>query len=395
MPDRLRRAGGWCRDRFDIALAVALTVACAASLAGQGLLARPDAWLTSASVLASAALLGWRRHRPVPLAIAVGALMAFPTFTRYASAIDSTDNFGVAQVVTVFLFAYALGADVPWRWSLLGLAPLTAGFALTAGEFNPLAEMLTVGPWLAGLAVASRRRAEARLEGRAYELEREREIFAVHSVRYERARIARELHDIVAHSVSLMVVQAGAGEHLARQDPARAAEAFDSITDAARQAEAEIARLVELLDTSPPAVPSAGLRIVDELVRRVRASGLAISCQFSGDSDDLSEMVAQTAYRLVQESVTNAIKHAPGAPIDIMVRGRTDAIEIEIADRPGAGARSGLEGAGGGHGLAGMRERVARCGGTFAAGPTPDLGWRVAARLPRHPPDLGCWQAGG
>ena len=152
---------------------------------------------------------------------------------------------------------------------------------------NPVPEMLALGPYAGGLAVASRRRAAAELEARARDLEEEREIFAEQSVRYERARIARELHDIVAHSVSLMVVQANAGERLATLDPAGAAEAFTSIGEAARQAEAEIDRLVELLNDTVPGAPSPGLRIVEELVARAHASGLAITCQLRGDVDDL------------------------------------------------------------------------------------------------------------
>jgi signal transduction histidine kinase len=392
MPDRAP-TGCWYRDHADAALAVVLTAVCATTLAVDGLLTTADALPASISVLVAAALLGWRRHHPVPLAVVLGVAVAIPKFTPYASTIYNTGTLGTSELIAVFLFAYSLGTEGPWPLSIVGLVPLTVGSALTAGDggFNPIVEMVTVGPWLAGLAVGSRRRAEQRLVWRARELETEREIFSIQSVQYERARIARELHDIVAHSVSLMVVQAGAGEHLARQDPGRAAEAFDFIGEAARQAEAEIDRLVELLDSSPPAVPPAGLRIVDELVDRVRASGLTISCQFTGDSDDLSELAAQTAYRVVQESVTNAMKYAPGGPIDISVRGRSDAIEIEVTNRPTVAhgcenpERSGLEESGGGHGLAGMRERVARCGGTFAAGPVAGRGWCVAVRLPRHP----------
>jgi signal transduction histidine kinase len=393
MSDRVDGAVRWWQDRADAALALVLTGACAVTLAAKGILTSPEAVSVSVSVLGSSALLGWRRFRPVPLAVAPGALVAVPEVTRYAPVINNTIPVDASQFIVVFLYAYSLGTDVPWRWSLMGLVPITAGFSLTAGDFNPLLEMVTVGPWLAGPAVGSRRHAEQRLARRAAELEQERQLFAIQSVQYERTRIARELHDIVAHSVSLMVVQAGAGEHLARLDPARAAEAFESISEAAEQAEAEIDRLLELLDSSVPATPPTGLRIVDELVRRARASGLTISCQFQGDSEDRSELAAQTAYRVVQESVTNAMKHAPGAPIDIMVRDRTDTIEIEIADRPPTAAHSGLdeaiggdhglEATGGGHGLAGMRERVARCGGVFHAGPTTDRGWRVTAGLPR------------
>jgi signal transduction histidine kinase len=263
---------------------------------------------------------------------------------------------------------------------------LTAGLEIAAGGgFNPFLEVVTTGPWLCGLVVAVRRDVAEQLEARAREIESEREVFAEQSVRYERTRIARELHDIVAHSVSLMVVQANAGEQLARRDPGAAAVAFESISEAAHQAEAEIDRLVELLDTSSPAAPPAGLRIVEDLVRRARASGLRVTCQFSGDGDDLSEPTAETVYRVVQEAVTNAMKHAPGAPIDIAVLGHSAGVEVRVVNRLPLSSPSGLEGAGGGHGLAGMRERVAQVGGSFSAGLAADGGWDVVARLPRHP----------
>ena len=204
-------------------------------------------------------------------------------------------------------------------------------------------------------------------------------------MRYERARIARELHDIVAHCISLMVVQAGAGERLAQSNPDGATKAFASIADAASEAEAEIDRLVEFLDGSAPVGPRTGLRIVEGLVRRARASGLTVSCNFIGECEDLAESSADAAYRLVQEAVTNAMKHASGAPIDITIEGHVGTISVDVVNGPARGAPSVLAGAGGSHGLAGMRERAARCGGTFDAGPTAQGGWHVTAAFPRRP----------
>ena len=220
-----------------------------------------------------------------PSRCSAGLLIAIPELAGDAATVNANATF-VSGWAAVFLYSYALGADAPFPLSLVGIAALLVGSNLSDGGWNPVPEMLALGPYAAGLAVASRRRASAELEVRARELEEEREIFAEQSVRYERARIARELHDIVAHSVSLMVVQANAGERLAAVDPASAAEAFASISEAARQAEAEIDRLVELLNDPVPA-SSAGLRIVEELVARAQASGLAITCQLRGDIDDL------------------------------------------------------------------------------------------------------------
>lgn len=359
-----------------------LTAASAAVLTVAGMLTSVRALPASACVLLLCTLIGWRRRWPVAVGAATGVLLIAPVFTRYGSTIDN----GAAQypeAAAIFLCAYALGSVSQWRRSLLGLIPLVAGTALSAGDvLNPLVEMVTVGPWLAGQVVASRRRATDQLALRARELEEERELFATQSVRYERARIARELHDLVAHSVTLMVVQASAGEHLAGVDPAAAGEAFDSITEAALQADVEIDRLVRLLDASAPAGPAAGLRIVEDLVRRVGASGLSVSCRFSGDTD-VPNAAADDVYRLVQEAVTNAVKHAPGAPIRIEIRGRADAVDLDVVNGPRQQPRSGLETAGGSHGLAGMRERTLRRGGTFRAGPTAEHGWQVAASLPR------------
>jgi signal transduction histidine kinase len=173
----------------------------------------------------------------------------------------------------------------------------------------------------------------------------------------------------------------------ARSYRSAAAEAFTSISDAARQAEVEIDRLVELLNDAAPASSSPGLRIVEELVTRAQASGLAITCRISGDIDDLSGNGADAAYRMVQEGITNAMKHAPGAPIAVVVRGDGDGVEVSVTNgpaQPGPSGPSGLERSGGGHGLEGMRERLLQCGGTLESGPTPEGGWRLVARLPHR-----------
>ena len=184
-------------------------------------------------MLGFCALVALRRWRPVPVAVAAGVLIAIPYFAHDASTVYANATF-ISGWAAVFLYSYALGSDAAFPLSLLGIAAILVGVNLSDGGWNPVPEMLAFGPYAAGLAVASRRRASAELEQRARELEEEREIFAIQSVRYERARIARELHDIVAHSVSLMVVQANAGERLATLDPESAAEALSSISEAAR-----------------------------------------------------------------------------------------------------------------------------------------------------------------
>jgi signal transduction histidine kinase len=376
----VRRLWRYCRHQPDPFVAALLTAGAAVALAAERQLGD---FPGSACVLGFCALVALRRWRPVSVAMVAGVLFAIPFFAHDASTVYANGTF-TSGWAAVFLYSYALGSDPPFPLSLLGIAAILVGVNLSDGQWNPVPEMVALGPYAGGLAVASRRRASAELELRASELEEEREIFATQSVRYERARIARELHDIVAHSVSLMVVQANAGERLATLNPEHAAEAFSSISEAAEEAEAEIDRLVELLTDSSPRPPTTGLRIVEELVARAEASGVLISCQLSGDIDDLTGGGADAAYRIVQEGITNAMKHAPGASIEVAVRGSEDGVAVEVVNGPARSGSSGLEGAGGSHGLAGMRERVTQCDGTFSAGPTPAGGWQLAACLPHR-----------
>ena len=277
-------------------------------------------------------------------------------------------------IVVPPLVSYLLGTSAGLAAGLAGVALMVAGLQATGGpSFNPLFEMITLGPWAAGRVVRSRRRLAEQIESRNRELEAERALFALESVRYERARIARELHDIVAHCVSVIVVQAAAGQRRAAD---RAAEALDAIADAAAEARTELGLLTRHLDGA--AAPAR----IDELARRAAATGLAVRYLPSGDLRRLVPPASDAAYRIVQESLTNAIKHAPGAPIEIAIREAQDEFELDVTNAaPGNGA-SGLERAGAGRGLAGMRERAAACGGTLSAGRTPAGGWRVSARLP-------------
>ena len=211
-------------------------------------------------------------------------------------------------------------------------------------------------------------------------------MFAAASVRYERARIARELHDIVAHSVSLMVVQANAGVYLAGTDRDGAAEAFDAISTTADQARAEIDRLAGLLESTNP-LEAGGLNVVDELVSRARTAGLHVTYQVSGDVDHLFAGSVEAIHRVIQEAITNALKHAPGAEITIRLHGGRDVVDLEIRNpsaRPAPTTVAGLGLTGGGHGITGMRERVHRCGGDLQVGPAGHGGWVVSARLPRR-----------
>lgn len=359
-------------------MAVALTGWAAASLAAAGQLSDVSGSLCVLAFCALAALRGWK---PVPVVVLASALIALPAYTHGLATVNGNGAFISLWLATI-LYSFTLGARCSWAGSAAGIASLIAGINLSISPFNPVPEMLIAGPWLAGSLVGSRRRAAHKLTQRARELSDERAAYAAESVRYERARIARELHDIVAHSVSLIVVQASAGEKLAATDPHRAGESFTSISEAARQASDEITLLVQILADSPPETSPADLRVVEELVTRARASGLSITCEFSGDLRSLTEASADAAYRLVQEALTNAVKHAPGAPVHITMAGQAGQVQVQIVNDPPRSARSGLERAGGGNGLAGMRERIAQCGGTLTIMTTPAGGWSVTGTFP-------------
>jgi signal transduction histidine kinase len=299
-----------------------------------------------------------------------------------------------------FLAAYGLGYLAGLTAGLTALAVLIAALEVANGTFNPFVLMISLGPWLAGRIIRSRRQLAEQLRARNEELAAQQEAYAAEAVRYERSRIAAELHDLVGHALSLMVVQAGAGQRVpltgggaAADDRAgddgagddRAEAALRLVADAAREAQAEIAALAGLLSGDPRAGGAGGLDLVAELVRQVRAAGVEVTYRLSGDAD-VGDGPAETASRVVTESLTNALKHAPGAPVAVDVRAGGGELEVTVWNGPAAAPPDGLGRAGGGYGLAAMRARVAAAGGRLSAGPAPDGGWRVHAVLPACSP---------
>jgi signal transduction histidine kinase len=219
------------------------------------------------------------------------------------------------------------------------------------------------------------------LEALTAELASEREERARLAVAAERTRIARELHDVVAHSVSTMVVQAEAGDELLVEHPQRAGEAFVAIQTTGREALTEMRRLVGLLrqgDRELALVPQPSMVRLEDLIARVREAGLAVELEVEGPTRPLPPGLDLSAYRIVQEALTNALRHAGGAHAWVTLRYRDDALELGIVDD----GHSGGNGESAGHGLAGMRERVKLYGGQLEAGRRPDGGYAVHARLP-------------
>ncbi len=228
-------------------------------------------------------------------------------------------------------------------------------------------------PWVAGRAVRQRRLNDTELE--------QEKTRAAAAIVEERARIARELHDVVAHSISVMVLQARGGRRVLESDPADAREAFGVIESTGQQALDEMRRLVGMLrsgDESLPLAPQPSLKELGTLVDQVRAAGLPVQLAIEGEPRDLPPGVDLSAFRIVQEALTNALTHAGPARARVVLRYRTDELELEISDDgPGTG-----DGSGSGYGLVGMRERVLVYGGELQAGRQPGGGYALRVRLP-------------
>jgi signal transduction histidine kinase len=239
--------------------------------------------------------------------------------------------------------------------------------------------------WVLGEFVGARRAYQNEVEQRLALLETERDQQARIAVGRERARIARELHDVVAHAVSVIVVQADGAAYAVRRNPELAERAVQTISATGREALTELRRLLGVLRSEDgrdvDRTPQPGAGSLGELAERVRGVGLPVTLTVSGDLDDLPAGVGLGIYRIVQESLTNTLKHAgPGASANVVVTRSDERVELEITDN-GAGGRQ-LVGVSGGNGLIGMRERAHVYGGSLAAGPGPSGGWRVRAVLP-------------
>jgi signal transduction histidine kinase len=252
-------------------------------------------------------------------------------------------------------------------------------YALTNQNGSPGLIILTAPGFLAGTVLRLRRETAEQLAARGRELEAERELFAEVSVRNERARIASELHDIVGHALSVMVVQAAAGQRLAPHSPEAAVESLGVIAESARQGRADLQRLIDLLAGTEVASPD--LSLIDEVVNQAARSGLRVTCRLEGARDGLQSDAAHAAFRVVQESLTNALRHAPGAEVRVLIRSEAGGRAVTVRVENDAATHSTPNLAGTGRGLIGLRERVLALGGTFSAGPAPAGGWTVEAQL--------------
>jgi signal transduction histidine kinase len=236
--------------------------------------------------------------------------------------------------------------------------------------------------WLVGYILRQNARRTSELRERAERLEREREANARAAVAEERTRIAREMHDVVAHSLSVMVVQAEAAEEMLSRDPERARKPLSAVQETGRSALTELRRMLGVLreiEEGPDLAPQPGLAGLDDLVAHVRDAGLPVTVRVEGEPRPLSATGDLQAYRIVQEALTNALKHAGPARAQVLVRYSASDVVIEVTD-DGRGYDPAADGRG--HGLIGMRERVAVCGGEMSAGRRSQGGFEVVARLP-------------
>jgi signal transduction histidine kinase len=292
------------------------------------------------------------------------------------------------MVFLAIAVALALGLFPPGLVGFLAAVTMTASPQL--GGFNPLVTVVAMGTWAVGFIIHDRLRLIAELDRTGAELRADSERLAEESIRYERARIARELHDIVAHCVSVIVIQAYAGERLLTEDLSSAQAAFDHISEVATQARLEIRRLIDLLGPDEPGTAGRHLSAtLDALIAGVRAVGLDVELGVHGDVNDVPEATADTVYRVARESLTNALKHAPGGAVGISVERLAAQIRVAVVDTGPAltGASPvALAQLGGGRGVAGMRTRVLADGGSFTAGRGTNGGWRVEAEIPLEPP---------
>jgi signal transduction histidine kinase len=337
-------------------------------------------WLLA--VLICAPILTHRRFPGASVAVCLAAVVVYATgrYVAYPGLAVFVLTFDIAlhsreRVAVATLFASAVVIGVAVEFQPNGVAILATYIESELG----------VGlAWLAGWNLRRRRARWAELQARAERLEREQEEQARRAVTEERLRIARELHDVIAHSMSVIAVQSGVGHHVIDTQPAEARQALAAIEATSRSALTEMRRLLGVLrqegEPRGSLTPAPGLGDLSLLLRQVQDAGLKVWVSVDGEREAVPPGIDLSAYRIVQEALTNVIKHAATPEARVTISYRPGSLTVEVASQgPGA---PGKGDDGSGHGLIGMRERVAVFGGEFAAGPGADGGFRVRARFP-------------
>ncbi len=323
--------------------------------------------------------------------VALRAVVAVQVITAVGYVALGLPVYALGPAVLVTL--YTVGSRLSRRpaLTLLGVVEAALAVLLLAGSTGlatwVLYAAILFGAWFLGDVTRQWRDAATAHARRATELEQARTELARHAVTAERVRIARELHDVVAHSMSVIAMHAGSGRLAADQDPAAARRALEVVERSSRDALAEMRRLVTVLrdtdEVGPALDPAPGLPDVHQLVAEVAAAGVTVEVHTEGDLASVPDGVSLAAYRIVQEALTNVVRHASPTQARVSVTIGDGEVVLEVTDdgATGTAARAAAP-APGGHGTIGMRERAALYGGELVAGPRPEGGWRVAARLP-------------
>ena len=385
------RLGGGLRDARiadagDATLAVVLAVTAAAPvLAGVPAFGSPP-WLGIVLALVSTLPVAWRRRWPIPVA----AILLFATGADLVAA--APRQAALQPFVALVLAGYSVGSHADGRFSLalsagLALAAMPV-FALGLADHQSLGNEITSYIWLLAAWVVGRVVRGMRLQSRELEvanaaLAEQREVAAQAAVTVERGRIAREIHDVIANNVSMMVVQAAAAERVLQADEPAVRSALETIAGTGRQTVHEMRHLLGVLrtvdDDTAERAPQPGLDDLADLAEGLGRAGMSVSWRVEGRPHPLPRALDLSAYRIVQEALTNSMKHAHGGHADVVVRYGDASLDLDIRDS--GGVRNGAHPDGGGHGILGMRERAALFGGAVTAEPTAK-GFRVCATLP-------------
>jgi signal transduction histidine kinase len=377
-----RRLRGVSPFAWDVLIALALGIGGVVEVLSLERLEGPM-WANLAGVVLVSGTVATRRVRPL-----ASSIVWLATVCGMVAAGASPDSFS-SPFLSLLLLPYAAASRAELRPALASLAIMWAGVAGVWWTDEPrifgdlfFPGMFATVFWVAGRVVRSRSQLTAELHEAAVRAADAREAEALRAVAEERRRIAREMHDVVAHSVSMMVVQAGGARRILDRDTERAVAAAELIERTGREALAEMRRLLGVLhpDEHAEYAPQPTLRQLDALVERARGAGVPVTLNVEGEQRELPAGLDLAAYRVVQEALTNVVKHSGGAPTEVSVHYRADAVDVRIADRGSGSLNNRLEG--GGHGLVGMRERVRMYGGELHAGRRRGGGFEVHVRLP-------------
>ena len=373
------------RYGFDaMIVVVALENAVAAAVAGNsGDAPRTTRWFTVPASAAIVLVLLARRRFPFAAPASVWLMGAALSFIdgRLATFNGATLAAGLAAALLLGNLPDSVEARLGLIIGLAGAAVVVENKPGHQAEEFIFIPVLVAIAWLAGFALHERSEQTEAAEGRARQAEQEREAMARIAVAEERARIARELHDIVAHSLSVMVLQAGAVRHRLAGDLAEDKSALEEVEEAGRQALAEMRRLLGVMrrdDDERDLTPQPSLASVDALVDQISGAGLPVHLHVEGEPIALPTGIELSAYRIIQEGLTNALKHGRASRADVTLRYIRDALEVEVCD-DGQG-RATTDGAG--YGLLGIQERVKIYGGTMTVETAPGRGFTLKTRLP-------------